>query len=52
MLSHASFQADAHEFLRLDREFHRQFLQHRLAETIDDQSDRLLGAEAALQAIE
>src|SRR6185437_4558654 len=50
--SDAAFEADGEELLRLDREFHRQLLQHFLAEAVDDQRQRVLGAETALAAIE
>src|SRR4051812_44623705 len=51
-LPHASLQADAQEFLRLDGELHRQVQEHLLAETVDDHVDRVLGREAALLAVE
>ena len=40
--SDTPFKADGEQFLRLDREFHRQFLQHFLAEAVDDQRYRIL----------
>src|SRR5262245_56707775 len=50
--ANAAFPADAHQLLGLDREFHRQLLQHLLAETVDDERYRVLGRQAALPAIE
>ena len=37
----AAFEADREQLLRLDRELHRQFLQHLLAEAVDDQRQRI-----------
>ncbi len=34
--ANASFQADAHKLLRFDGEFHREFLQHFAAKSVDD----------------
>src|SRR5258707_8873287 len=48
--SHAALEADRDELLPLDREFHRQLLQHVLDEAVDDQRHRLLGGEPALHA--
>src|SRR5207248_10542236 len=48
----AAFEADREQLLRLDREFHRQLLQHLLAEAVDDERQRILVREAALPAIE
>src|ERR1700741_807401 len=45
-------EAHGQQLLRLDRKLHRQFLEHFLAEAVDDQRDRILGAQAALAAIE
>jgi hypothetical protein len=42
----------AEELRRLDGELHRQLLEHRLAEAVDDHRDRFLGADAALREIE
>ena len=50
-LTDAAFEADADQFLRFDREFHRQCLQHFLAETVHDQRHGFFFADAALQAI-
>src|SRR5262249_27242014 len=47
-----AFKADRNQFLRLDREFHRQLLQHVLDEAVDHQRHRLLGREPALAAVE
>src|SRR5262245_26544083 len=52
ILSHAAFQADRDQLLRLDGEFHRQLLQHVLDEAIDHQRHRLLLRQAPLLAIE
>src|SRR5215472_12442323 len=41
-LADAALEADGQKLLRLDGEFHRQFLQHLLAETVDDQRHRVL----------
>src|SRR4051794_32410227 len=51
-LADAAFEAHREEFLRLDRELHRQFLQDLLAEAVDDQRQGVLVGEAALAAIE
>ena len=40
------------QLLRLDREFHRQLLQHVAHEAVDDQRRRLLRREAALHGVE
>src|SRR5512135_2739278 len=48
----AALEADSKQFLGLDREFHRQLLEHFLAETIDDHRYRVLGGYAALHAVE
>jgi hypothetical protein len=48
----APFETDADEFLRFDRELHRQLLQHLAAEAVDDHRDGLLLRQAALQAVE
>src|SRR5216683_2031485 len=50
--SHAPLEADRDELLPLDREFHRQLLQHIPDESVDDQRYRLFGGEAALHAVE
>src|SRR5579885_2231103 len=51
-LANAALQADAEELLRLDGEFHRQVLEHLLAEAADDHVDGVLGRETALPAVE
>jgi hypothetical protein len=38
------------QLLRFDREFHRQLLQHFLAEAVHDQRDRFFRVDAALHA--
>src|SRR6266446_2356547 len=49
---HAPFQSDGDQLLGLDRELHRELLQHILDEPIDHQCDRILRRETALPAIE
>src|SRR5438132_705944 len=51
-LPNAPLQTHAQQLLRLDREFHRQFAEDRLAEAVDDHADSVLRAEAALLAVE
>ena len=51
-LTDAAFQAHTQKFLRFDSEFHRQFLEHFLAEAIHDHVDRVLRGDAARIAIE
>src|SRR5580700_2863790 len=48
----AAFQRDRDQLLRLDREFHRQLLQHVLDEAVDHERGRLLRRQPALPAIE
>src|SRR5690606_4543712 len=43
---------DAEQLLGLDRELHRKLAEHRLAEAVDDEVDRLVLGEAALAAVE
>src|SRR5262249_31821059 len=52
VLSHAPFQTDSEQLLRLDGEFHGQVQKALLAETVDDHVDRVLGREAALPQVE
>src|SRR5437870_1765616 len=47
-----AFEADRNEFLCLDRELHRELLQHVLDEAVDHERHRLLGREAPLPAVE
>src|ERR1700722_2206652 len=47
-----TFQRDRDQLLCLDREFHRQLLQHVLDETVDHQADGFLLTEPALHAVE
>src|SRR4029077_14396248 len=47
-----AFEAHVQQFLRLDREFHRQLLEHLAAEPVHDHVDRVLFVETALPAIE
>src|SRR3954462_13111944 len=51
-LSHRTFERDRDQLLGLDREFHRQLLQHVLDEAVDDQGRGLLVRQAALLAVE
>ena len=51
VLSHAAFQAHAEKFLRLDGKFHRQFLEHFLAEAVHDHVDRVLRGQPARVAV-
>src|SRR5271170_5092695 len=51
-LSDRALQADRDQLLRLDREFHRQLLQHVLDEAIDYERGRFLRRQTALAAIE
>ena len=46
-LTDAPFQTDPEQLLRLDRELHRQLLQHFAGEAVDDQRDRASCVEAA-----
>src|ERR1700692_523879 len=50
--SDRTLERNRNQLLRLDREFHRQLLQHVLDEAVDDQSGRLLRRQPALAAIE
>src|ERR1700712_5011830 len=50
--THAAFQRDRNQLLRLDCEFHRQLLQHVLHKAVDHEADGFLLAEPALDAIE
>src|SRR5713226_8093917 len=47
-----AFQTYAQQVLRLDRELHRQFLEHHFAKPADDHVDRVFRGDAALQAVE
>ena len=50
-ITDASFQAHAEKLLRFDREFHRQFPEHFLAETVHDHVHGVLRRNPALVAI-
>src|SRR5215472_14638027 len=50
--AHRSFERDAEQLLRLDRELHRQLLEDDLAEAVDDHVDRLFRGDAALLEVE
>src|SRR5216683_4787023 len=52
VLSDAALQRDRDQFLRLDREFHRQLLQHVFHESINHEADGLFLRQPALHAIE
>src|SRR6476620_5360939 len=51
-LSNRTFQRDRDQLLRLDREFHRQLLQHVLHKTVYHEADGFLLRQPALHAIE
>src|SRR5262249_20754003 len=51
-LPDAAFEAHAQQLLGLDRELHRQLLEHFLAEAVHDHVDRVLGADPALLEVE
>src|ERR1700722_16253219 len=51
VLTDGSFQAHTEQILRLDREFHRQLLEHDFAEAAHDHVDRVLGGDSPLQAV-
>src|ERR1700730_12397198 len=51
-LPNRTFEADRDQLLRLDREFHRQLLQHVLHKAVDDEADGFFLAQPALHAIE
>src|SRR3569833_883806 len=50
--SDRSFERDLEQLLCFDRELHRQLPEYLLAETVDDQRNRVLFAEAARAAVE
>src|SRR3982075_2660304 len=50
--AYASFERNAEELLRFDREFHRQLLENFAAEAAHDHRHRVLGAHSALLAVE
>src|SRR5277367_5776925 len=52
VLSNRALERDRDQLLRLDRELHRQLLQHVLDKAVDDKADGLLLAQPALDAIE
>src|SRR3984885_9738302 len=49
--SDRSLERNRDQLLRLDRELHRQLLQHVLDEAVDDERGRLLRRQAALPAV-
>src|SRR3981189_2351149 len=51
-LSDRAFQRDRDQLLRLDRELHRQLLQHVFDKTIDHEADGLFLRQPSLRAIE
>src|SRR4030088_3445267 len=51
-LSNRSLQRNRDQLLRLDRELHRQLLEHILDEAVDHEADRLFLRQPALHAIE
>src|SRR6266513_3555477 len=50
--AYASFECDAEQLLRFNRELHRQFLENLATETADDHRHRVLGTHSALLAVE
>ena len=50
--SDGPFERNAQQFLRLNREFHRQLLQHLLGKTVDDQCDGFFGVQATGLGVE
>src|ERR1700681_1030327 len=51
-LTHRPLEADRDQLLGLDREFHRQLLEHVAHEAVDDERHCVLLGEAALHAVE
>ena len=51
-LPHRSLQRDAQQFLRFYGKFHRQFVEHVLGITIDDQPDGIFQGYASLVTVE
>ncbi|KIU01712.1 hypothetical protein QU38_00215, partial [Staphylococcus aureus] len=51
-ITHAAFERDRDQLLRLDRELHRQLLQHVLDEAVDHQRHRFFLRQATLHAVE
>src|ERR1043166_4970198 len=51
-LPDAPLERDAQQLLCFERELHRQFLEHFLAESAHDHGDRVLGGQSALLEIE
>src|SRR5262249_61948296 len=51
-LAHRAFEAHRQELRGLDRELHRQLLEHRLAEAAHDHVDRILLGDAAREQVE
>src|SRR5688572_13997607 len=51
-LTYRTFERHREQLLRFHRELHRQFPEHFLAEAADDHVHRVLGADAALAAVE
>src|SRR5579872_3909245 len=52
LLSNASFETDAQKLLGFHREFHGQFAEYFLAETVHNHRHRIFGGDAALPAVE
>eukprot|EP00456_Euglypha_rotunda_P030890 TRINITY_DN24074_c0_g1_i2.p2 TRINITY_DN24074_c0_g1~~TRINITY_DN24074_c0_g1_i2.p2 ORF type:complete len:103 (+),score=16.87 TRINITY_DN24074_c0_g1_i2:448-756(+) len=48
----APLKRNTQQFLRLDRKFHRQLLQHFLGKAVDDQRHRLFLSQPALHRVE
>ena len=51
-LSHRPFQTQSQQCLRLDRKFHRQFLEHGFTETVNNHRHGVFGGQSALLAKE
>src|ERR1700716_1354249 len=51
-LSNRTFKADRDQLLRLNREFHRQLLQHVFHKAVDDEADGFFLGKPALHAVE
>ena len=51
-LTHSAFQPDLQQFLCFDGELHREFVKYVFGVTVDDESDGILGRDAALVAVE
>ena len=50
--AYGTLQGYAEQFLRLNGELHRQFVEHLFGIAVDDESDGLLGTYSSLVAVE